>query len=200
MNFFSKKLKFFPKKKQKLRYINYDMVRYNTNHEVNDKDNDSRSVLLRFMLLSGYLPMFNLIRNHFLKNSDMFLYLINKYMKKFKELSEQKSSSKKIYQNVCKQYIHKTVRVSMEVHQLLKDISMMTGYSVSLIIRLILEWEMENHDPTNQMGLENSGGEFSPLSREPFDSVVTKVTRMVVFHIFDVISGSVIEAFDIGFT
>lgn len=177
------------------------MITYNIHYNNDNLKNSTKSVLLRFMLHNNYVPTFNLIRKHFLKNSDMFLYLIQKYMKDFKKLSLHKASSKKIYQTVCKQYIHKTVRVSMEVHQLLKDISMMTGYSVSLIIRLLIEWEMEHHDPSNQMRDYNPRGESTPhlFLSNPI-TVVTNITRVVIFHIYDIMKGTVLEAFHIEFT
>ncbi|GIX41729.1 MAG: hypothetical protein KatS3mg129_1462 [Leptospiraceae bacterium] len=67
------------------------------------------------------------LRNQHSSYSDMFLFLISKYIERLKKLANQKKTSKKIYQVVCNDYEHYSIRVSQNIHQLLKDISEITG-------------------------------------------------------------------------
>ncbi len=119
------------------------MVRYRVKktHNVEQGNLTTQTLFLRFMIYLPYYSIFLTIRMRFSSYSEMLVYLTSKYIHRFKMLANAKKSSKKKYQIVCNNYKDKTVRVSQDVHQILKDISDITGYSISYIIRLLIEWE-----------------------------------------------------------
>ncbi|MFN3603137.1 MAG: hypothetical protein ACK4UJ_00335 [Leptonema sp. (in: bacteria)] len=98
-------------------------------------------VYLRIMVYTPYLFYLEEIKNRFSDNTEMFFYLSKKYKQKFKELAAQKSSSKKKYQEVTCEYTNLGIRVAPSIHQILKNISDATGYSISAIVRFFIEWE-----------------------------------------------------------
>ncbi|GIX42539.1 MAG: hypothetical protein KatS3mg129_2272 [Leptospiraceae bacterium] len=49
-----------------------------------------------------------------------------------KKLTNQKKTSKKIYHIFCNDYKHDPVRISQNIHKLLKDISEMKDYRLSI--------------------------------------------------------------------
>lgn len=160
-----------------------------------DLDNEiliPRIVILRFTFYNLYLAKLEEIKIQFLNNSDMFMYLIHKYIDKFKELAERKKSSKKIYQVACKNYLQLSMRVSLKVHQILKDISDMTGYSISHIIRLMIEWEIEEEN-INKIEIQS---EVSQTLIFPN----TIIKRIIWNHDYDICNEIVMEIvrFDYG--
>lgn len=153
------------------------------------------TVLLRFMLYINYIPIINEIKRQFDSDSEMFLYLINKYINRIKQLSNQKKSSKKIYQPVCKEYQNTTIRVELKIHQIFSDLSYITGYSISYIIRLMLEWEMQSSDESLQQRLSVSRNSFN--SSNLVSSTV--VTKLYIHHVYEVESEQVVEEIHIDY-
>lgn len=103
-------------------------------------------VFLRIMILKTYLRKLSYLQSQFSNNSEMFFYLITKYYERFTELSTHKQSSKKKYQECTKQYSNIGIRVSPAIHQIIKYLSDVTGYSMSAIVRFLIEWEsIENN-------------------------------------------------------
>lgn len=147
------------------------------------------TVLLRFMLYCRYVPFINYLRSQFESDSDMFLYLINKYIKRLKALTHYKKSSKKIYQPNCKEYQNTTMRVELKIHQILSDVSFSTGYSISFLIRIMIEWEIDSA----QLNIHNQ----TPNSHtNQLLSLTTVVTKIHISHIYEVVSEVVYEIFD----
>lgn len=158
----------------------------------NSKTSDD-VVLLRFMLFINYIYFFEQLRIRFKTNNEMFLFLINKYIKKFQELSEKKTSSIKIYQTSCKQYQQKTLRINKMMHQILKDISDMTGYSISYVIRLIIEWEWEELQRENDTHAEvKNYYEMTTL-------IVSTISKLIIYHTLDLKLAQVREIIKVGY-
>lgn len=138
---------------------------------------NSNTTILHIMIFIPYKNDLWELRNNNNSFSDLFLFLISKYIERLKKLANQKQTSKKIYQIVSCNYEHQAVRVSHNVHQLLKDVSEMTGYSISHIIRLLIEWECYRKfdDKVYLMWI--------PL-REIDNHFVTTITEIRINHIF----------------
>lgn len=150
-------------------------------------------VLLRFMLLIDYISFLEYLKIQFNTNTEMFLFLISKYMNKFQKLSEKKESSIKIYQEVCNQYQHKTLRINKMIHQILKDISDMTGYSISYIIRLIIEWELE------ELQIEREMDKDITENFEMKTILTSIISKLVIYHSLDIELEEVKEIIRVGY-
>ena len=151
--------------------------RKNINLPDEETEETNNTTILHFMIYNLYKNDLWNLRNQKGNFSDLFLFLISKYIERLKRLARQKQTSKKIYQVVCNGYQHQAVRVSHNVHQLLKDVSEMTGYSISHVIRLLIEWECyrEFNDQVYLMRI--------PL-REIDDQFVTTITEIRINHVF----------------
>ncbi|GIX41941.1 MAG: hypothetical protein KatS3mg129_1674 [Leptospiraceae bacterium] len=152
-------------------------IRKNIQSPNEEQEESSNTTILHFMVYLPYKEDLQDLRNQHSSYSDMFLFLISKYIERLKKLANQKKTSKKIYQIVCNDYEHYSIRVSQNIHQLLKDISEMTGYSVSHIIRLLIEWECYRRFDDKvyllRVPLREIGSEF-----------VTSVTEIRIEHHF----------------
>lgn len=184
------------------------MARYRTNTSINAElsnfysqddfdilENDifiPKIVVLRFTFYNLYHSKLQDLIKQFDDNSDMFVYLINKYINKFKILSERKKSSKKIYQIVCKKYLQISMRVNLTIHQMLKDISDMTGYSISYVIRLMIEWEMDELNSQDSQ----VNNELQQQSDTFFRTIVKNIK---IDHKFDVLNEIVAEIISIEY-
>jgi predicted DNA-binding protein len=147
---------------------------HNPNEEVEESNN---TTILHFMIYIPYQEDLRELRSRKPSYSDMFLFLISKYRERLKKLASHKRTSKKIYQMVCCDYEHVAVRVSHNVHQLLKDVSEMTGYSISHIIRLLIEWECYRRFDDKVYLLRVPLGEID-------DQFVTTITEIRINHVF----------------
>jgi predicted DNA-binding protein len=152
-------------------------IRKNIHNPRDEIEENSNATILHFMIYIPYKRNFQELRNNKESYSDMFLFLISKYKERLKKLSTHKKTSKKIYQIVCCNYEHYSVRISDNIHQLLNDISEMTGYSISHIIRLLIEWECYRRFDDKVYLLR------IPLS-EIDDNFVTTITEVRINHIF----------------
>ncbi|GIX40660.1 MAG: hypothetical protein KatS3mg129_0393 [Leptospiraceae bacterium] len=152
-------------------------VRRNIQSPNDEVEGTSNTTILHFMIHIPYKKDFQDLRNEHSSYSDMFLFLISKYIERLKKLATYKKTSKKIYQMVCCDYEDCSVRVSQNIHQLLKDISEMTGYSISHIIRLLIEWECYS-DFDDKVSMI-----MTPI-REIDDQFVTSVTEIRIEHRF----------------
>lgn len=164
---------------------------YKTTRYTEDFGDIPAIVFLRFMLYVEYINIINAIRSQFDSDSDMFLYLTNKYMNRLKQLSNRKKSSKKIYQPVCNEYQNTTMRVELKIHQILSDISFTTGYSMSYLIRMMLEWEMQS--------MENDTNTHRIYVKQTNITTSTVVTKIVINHVYDVVYELVHEHIDFSY-
>lgn len=188
------------------------MGRYKTFHGIDSIKNST--TLLRFTIYTPYVIHFLRLKEQFASYSQMLESLAHKYMNRFYALSNAKQSSKKIYQVKTNDYQNATIRVTLTLHQFLFDISYMTGYSVSHIIRLMIEWEVESSQP--QENIETSEGvldsinsssqrvsqntllpssETSSTSPPPH----TVVTMVSIFHRFHITKEEVVEHIEIEY-
>jgi hypothetical protein len=152
-------------------------IRKNIPPHTENTEQTNNTTILHFMIYIPYKNNLLYLKQNKENFSNLFLFLISKYMERLKKLANIKQSSKKIYQQVCKHYEHQAVRVSQNVHQLLKDVSEMTGYSVSHIIRFLIEWECYRRFDEKVWLLR------TPL-REIDDLFVTTITEVRINHIF----------------
>jgi hypothetical protein len=152
-------------------------IRKNIPPHTENTEQSNNTTILHFMIYIPYKKNLLYLKQNKENFSNLFLFLISKYMKRLKKLANIKQSSKKIYQQACKHYEHQAVRVSHNVHQLLKDVSEMTGYSISHIIRLLIEWECYRRFDEKVWLLR------TPL-REIDDHFVTTITEVRINHIF----------------
>ncbi len=134
-------------------------------------------VFLRIMILSHYESKLKKLQMQFTNNTEMFFYLIFKYYQRIDELINQKSSSKKKYQEVTKNYQNIGIRVSPAIHQLLKDLSDQTGYSISAIVRFLIEWECIESQTQNSVPSQS----FSEMHQSATFSEIV-ITRIEIYH------------------
>ncbi|MFN3996091.1 MAG: hypothetical protein ACK4GR_06155 [bacterium] len=102
----------------------------------------------------------------------MFFYLIVKYNDKLNQLTSLKKTSKKKYQKKTCNYENIGLRVAPAIHQILKNFSDSTGFSISAIVGFLIEWEF------NDNVLEIHGTSFNTLSVAPFLTFETVITEM----------------------
>lgn len=151
------------------------------------KQTENTFVFLRVMLYKPYKEKLGLLKSKFTNNSELFFYLILKYHRRLEELVAYKNSSKKKYQEITKNYSNIGLRVSPAVHEILKILSDATGYSMSAIVRFLIEWEfLERNDTLNIEGIQNNSSEI----------VITSVN---LWHRFLLIQEKVEEDFLWGF-
>lgn len=166
-------------------------------YKVVKNQTDKTYIFLRIMLYQPYMIYLKQLQKKFDTNTQMFFYLINKYCQRFEVLANQKSSSKKKYQKPTKAYRNVGMRVSPAVHEFLKDISDATGYSISALVRFLIEWEcleagfFESQNQGRIAPNEEGFSNFSPL--------VIDITRVEYRHSYFINAEKVEEYFIIGF-
>lgn len=140
-------------------------------------------VFLRIMILNSYILKLRNLQNQFQNNTEMFFYLIFKYYQRLYELSQQKSSSKKKYQEVTKNYENIGIRVAPAIHQILKTLSDQTGYSMSAIVRFLIEWECL--DELREQNASVNNQREMPSDTFLLEIVITEIEIHHWHHIFD---------------
>ncbi len=113
-------------------------------------------VFLRLMFYKPNIQKLRFLQSKFHNNSELFYYLIVKHHTRLKELAIHKSSSKKKYQEITKNYSNIGLRVAPGIHEILKVLSDATGYSMSALVRFLIEWEFsQENDIFNNEGNPN---------------------------------------------
>ncbi|MFN3604042.1 MAG: hypothetical protein ACK4UJ_04965 [Leptonema sp. (in: bacteria)] len=157
------------------------------------KEQKEESFILRIMIFQPYLLYLKQLQNSFNSNTEMFFDLISKFQAKIDKLTSQKTSSKKKYQEIANNYANIGIRVSQAVHQILKDFSDVTGYSISALVRFLIEWYFfEDSSEENQLLFDiaaNSTGSFE-----------TVITEVEIYHRFSIKDETVEETFRWGFS
>lgn len=80
-------------------------------------------------------------------------------------ISREKKTATTTYQPKTGGYRRKTVRIAPFLWKLLKQLKEHTGYSISAIIRIIIEWELEErsgHVPTWKQKVREIGLNYTP--------------------------------------
>lgn len=113
-------------------------------YSVSKQQSDQIFVYLRITIFEPYFLHLKQLKQRFTSNSEMFFYLIGKYHYRLNQLIKRKKSSKRKYQEVTNNYLNIGIKVAPAVHQILKDLSDVTGYSISAIVRFLIEWECLN--------------------------------------------------------
>lgn len=142
---------------------------------VSNQESEEVFVILRIMIYSPYVALLKQLRRKFSSNSEMFFYLISKYYLRLNELAKRKNSSIKKYQEVTNHYLNRGLKVSRRVHQVMKDLSDTTGYSISALVRFMIEWECLNQF-SNEVRLD-----YEPLS-EVDDSMRIVINGIWIRH------------------
>ncbi|MFN3603762.1 MAG: hypothetical protein ACK4UJ_03500 [Leptonema sp. (in: bacteria)] len=160
-------------------------------YSVSSQQSKDNFVFLRVMFYIPKLPNFRELQNQFFSNTDMFFYLIFKYHNRFNELIALKNSSKKKYQEITCNYTNIGIRVSSGVHQILKDLSDVTGYSISALVGFLIEWELSSDHGAEV--LKNSPTVESNFAAS-FESEIV-ITEVWINHRYQIINEIVEEDF-----
>ncbi|MFN3604967.1 MAG: hypothetical protein ACK4UJ_09685 [Leptonema sp. (in: bacteria)] len=163
-------------------------------YKVPTKQSKETNIFLRIMIYSPYRQKLKKIKKRFKTNSEMFFYLIFKYKVKFDHLVSQKSSSKQKYQPITYNYKNIGIRVAPAIHQTLNDLSYTTGYSISALVRFLIEWEYSEQDKEKHNFLNNE------LIVNLNTSLEKIITHIEIKHTYFIQNERVEESFIWGFS
>lgn len=161
-----------------------------TTYTVPIEQSEKTFVFLRIMIYRPYLRKLKELQNQFKNNTEMFFYLIAKFNSRFNQLANEKNSSKKKYQITTNQYCNIGIRVAPAIHQTFKDISDATSFSISALVRFLIEWEE----------ISNQNVTFNQDEGIVFFRQEIVITEISIHHKFDIDSKIVIEEFSFGFS
>ncbi|MFN3604877.1 MAG: hypothetical protein ACK4UJ_09225 [Leptonema sp. (in: bacteria)] len=162
-------------------------------YKVSYQEGDATFVYLRVMVYSPYINYLKQIRKGYTSNSEMFLKLTEKFIHRINSLTTLKNSSKKKYQQVTCNYQNIGIRVTQAVHQILKDFSDVTGYSISALVRFLIEWEYFNRQPSER--------HFDVVLNGASDnSSMITITEIEINHKYSILNERVDEILRLEFT